>query len=148
MLTTAAYILSTVSLLFPGYTLKKDHVRQVECIAAAVYSEARGEPAIGQVAVAHVVVNRVRSGLYPKDACGVVFQPHQFTGLKRDMRVNDPKAWKQSVKVAISAYTYVIHDPTGGALWYYNPKKAKPKWRNSFKFAAYIGNHRFLKPKG
>ena len=52
----------------------KDNARQMRCLAEAIYFEARSEPEAGQAAVAQVVLNRVRSGIYPTDVCGVVYQ--------------------------------------------------------------------------
>ena len=87
------------------------------CMAMAVYHEARSEPLAGQVAVAHVVLNRAASDLYPDDICGVVTQPRQFSFDWHAPR--NVQAWEQSVMVAESVLRGDTVDPTGGALWYH-----------------------------
>jgi len=63
------------------------------CLAQAVHWEARGEPPLGQVAVAHVVLNRVRSSLFPDTVCEVVHQPRQFTDIPADYSPEGP-SWE------------------------------------------------------
>lgn len=87
------------------------------CLAMAVYHEARGEPLPGQVAVAHVVLNRVASPRWPDSVCAVVTQPRQFS-----FRWSAPRetgAWRRAVAVAAAALAGRSQDPTGGALYFH-----------------------------
>lgn len=109
------------------------------CLAMAVYHESRGEPLIGQVAVAHVVLNRTQSDLYPDDVCAVVTQPRQFPFDWNAPR--NTRAWEQSVMVAESVLSGDTFDPTGGALWYHRID-IRVAW-SSDKEGLTIGEHIF-----
>lgn len=87
------------------------------CLSMAIYHEARGEPLAGQVAVAMVIMNRVRSEQFPDDVCGVVTQPRQFSFVWAPPR--DTRAWDQAVMIADRVLAGDIIDPTGGALHYH-----------------------------
>jgi len=120
----------------------------INCIATAVYHEARGEPEKGQFAVAHVVLNRVKSDKHPNTACEVVYEPYQFT----DIDKANPKAglhWDKAVYVAILSSTGLRGDRTKGATMYHNPITApSPRW--DFSQLAYVDdiyNHRFYREK-
>lgn len=117
------------------------------CIATAVYHEARGEPITGQIAVAYAIKNRVGSNDFPDTACGVVYDEKyavQFTGIKKARPDYSSKAWDRAVEVAVLSWIGFVDDPTGGARFYYNPKKAeRPSWTR-IKIAAIIGNHTFF----
>lgn len=122
--------------------------KDINCMARAVYHEARGEPNAGQSAVAHVILNRVadqKNGHYhPDTICGVVYAPGQFTDLKPDMVIEDKDAWRKAVALSILAYMGDTEDPTKGALWYFNPDKVKkPDFLKPRKKATRLGNHVF-----
>lgn len=117
---------------------------QLFCQATAVYHEARGEPVMGQVAVAYVVKNRMQDPAYANDACSVVYDPGQFSDIRSAKPDYSSQAWAYAVEAAAFTQMGYVEDPTGGALWYYNPKKAKWRWWNGVKVGVKIGDHVFL----
>lgn len=143
---TIGYIMAGISLLFPGYEISEYNAKQIQCVAAVVYHEARGESDWGQIAVAHVVMNRVRDKRWPNYACGVALQPHQFTGLPRKLTVAEEQAWENAVDIAIGVVSGIIEDPTHGADHYYAPDLVgRPRWSKDMLFVAGIGGHAFFK---
>lgn len=114
---------------------------EVTMLARAVFGEARGEPYIGQVAVAAVILNRVKSPLFPKTISGVIFQPGAFTA------VGDGQIWLQPNGTAYKAARDAINgwDPSGGALYYFNPATATSSWIWSRPQIKRIGDHIFTK---
>lgn len=108
-------------------------------LARAVYGEARGESYQGQVAVAAVILNRVKSGEFPNTVKGVIFEPLAFTC------VADKQIYLEPNATAIKAAREAINgaDPSGGALYYWNPVKATSKWVWSRPIIKRIGNHVF-----
>lgn len=126
----------------PDYAHK---AKQIECIAKAVYHEARGEPKIGQIAVAYSVINRRDDPRFPSTSCGVVFQPKQYSHIDKAKFDLSSREWNRAVDVAANVYFKKVSDPTNGARWYYNPDKAKPYWRKYAEGnAVTIGNHKFI----
>lgn len=110
-------------------------------LAKCVYAEARGEPYVGQVAVAAVVLNRVRSASFPNTIAGVIYQPWAFTCVN-DGQINlspDNNAIK-AAKDALNGW-----DPTNGCLYYYNPATATSSWIWSRPVMLSIGKHNFAK---
>ena len=108
-------------------------------LARVVYGEARGEPYTGQVAVAAVVLNRVRSSSFPNSVAGVVYQSGAFDCVS-DGQINltpNQSAYK-AAKDALNGW-----DPTYGCLFYYNPRTATSKWMLSRTVKLSIGNHAF-----
>ncbi len=103
---------------------------ELECLVRNVYHEARGQSALGQAAVAHVTLNRVKSPLYPDTVCGAVWQngPCSWTEDGKSDRLTDLDALGQAVDIALAASRGKIKDPTGGALHYYAHDTAKPYW--------------------
>jgi len=87
------------------------------CLSMAIYHEARGEPLAGQVAVAMVIMNRVRSDQFPDDVCSVVTQPDQFSFIWVPPR--DARAWDQAIMIADRVLAGDIIDMTEGALHYH-----------------------------
>ena len=127
--------------------------KEVHCLAQNVYHEARGESISGQIAVAHVTLNRVKDERWPDTICGVVKQGYekapacQFSWWcdgKSD-KVRDRKSFEQAVEIAAFTMIDWIEDNTRGAVFYYNPQKADPRWASSFTQVAEIENHLFLK---
>lgn len=108
-------------------------------LAKAVYAEARGESYTGQVAVAAVILNRVKSASFPNTISGVIYQPWAFTA------VNDGQINLTPNQTAINAARDALNgwDPTYGALYYFNPRTATSKWIWSRKQTITIGNHIF-----
>ena len=110
-------------------------------LARLVYGEARGEPYTGQVAVAAVVLNRVRNSSFPNTIAGVIYQSGAFD-VVADGQINlTPNS--TAIKAAQDALNG--WDPTYGAIYYFNPKTATNKWIWSRPMTVTIGNHRFCK---
>lgn len=116
---------------------------EINCIATAVYHEARGEPIKGQAAVANVILNRVESSRFPDTACEVVYQPHQFTDVGKASPDKDSRAWELAVAVAALTYMGEIVDYTKGATHYYAHKKVTPWWSPEKQTTTVIGGHTF-----
>lgn len=113
----------------------------VNLLARVVYGEARGEPYTGQVAVAAVVLNRVKSSKFPNSISGVVYQSGAFDAVA-DGQINmtpDTTA-KKAAQDALNGW-----DPSYGAIYYFNPSTATNKWIWSRPMTVTIGNHRFCK---
>lgn len=114
---------------------------ELNLLARCVYSEARGEPYTGQVAVAAVVLNRVRNSSFPNTVSGVIYQPGAFTAVS-DGQINltpNETAYK-AARDALNGW-----DPTNGCLYYYNPATATSKWIWSLKVELTIGRHSFAR---
>lgn len=119
-----------------GYSSSDEYL-----LAKCVYAEARGEPYVGQVAVAAVVLNRVKSASFPNTIAGVIYQPWAFTAVN-DGQINlSPNATAiKAAKDALNGW-----DPTNGCLYYYNPSTATSKWIWSRTVMLSIGKHNFAK---
>ncbi len=113
----------------------------IQLMANAVYGEARGEPYIGQVAVAAVILNRIESATFPNTASGVIFEPRAFTA------VADGQIWLTPNEQAKKAVLDAINgwDPTGNALYYFNPDTATSGWIWTRPQIKKIGKHIFCK---
>jgi len=112
---------------------------EVYLLAKVVHGEARGEPYVGKVAVAAVVLNRVADRSFPNTVAGVVYQPGAFTAVT-DGQINlAPDA--ESLRAARDAING--WDPSGNALYYYNPAIATSDWIYSRRVVTVIGGHRF-----
>ncbi len=110
-------------------------------LSRLVYSEARGEPYTGQVAVASVVLNRVKSSSFPNSVSGVIYQRGAFDAVS-DGQINltpDSTATK-AAQDALNGW-----DPSYGAIYYFNPNTATSAWIWSRPLTVTIGNHRFCK---
>ena len=108
-------------------------------LARLISAEARGEPYVGQVAVGAVVLNRVAHSSFPNSISGVIYQSGAFTCLY-DGQFNKAVA-DSAYKAARDALNG--WDPSGGAIYYYNPRTATSKWIFSRKTITTIGKHRF-----
>ena len=108
-------------------------------LAKCVHAEARGEPYVGQVAVAAVILNRVKDAAFPNTISGVVYQPWAFTAVN-DGQINlEPNSTAyQAAQDALNGW-----DPTYGCLYYYNPTTATSKWIFSRQTVVTIGKHVF-----
>ncbi len=113
--------------------------QEMDLMARAVYSEARGEPYKGQVAIAAVIINRVLHPLFPNTVRGVIFQPWQFTA------VHDGQFWLEPNQVSYTASKAALDgwDPSGGAIYYYNPETATSRWVFYRQVILKIGQHYF-----
>ena len=112
---------------------------QVELLARLISAEARGEPYTGQVAVGAVVLNRVKHPSFPNTMAGVIYQNGAFSCIN-DGQFNEPVA-ESAYRAARDALNGA--DPSGGAIYYFNPAKATSAWIWSRPLLVVIGNHRF-----
>jgi spore germination cell wall hydrolase CwlJ-like protein len=143
--------------LMPAEQLRAEVSKSdADCLAQAVYFEARSEPAAGQAAVAQVVMNRVRSPYYPKSVCGVVFQGAAHAGcqfsfacdgsLRRGVR--DQAAWTRAQDVAGK----VLHGDDNALrlapALNYHADYVKPKWASRLARVEQIGRHIFYQAVG
>jgi N-acetylmuramoyl-L-alanine amidase len=112
---------------------------EVYLLARTIYAEGRGEPYTGQVAIGAVVLNRVRSRQFPNTISGVVYQKHAFTAVS-DGQINltPNETAMRAAKDAINGW-----DPTGGAIYYYNPAVATSAWIFDRQTVTVIGKHVF-----
>jgi spore germination cell wall hydrolase CwlJ-like protein len=119
--------------------------REQDCLAKAVYFEARGETVEGQLAVAEVVINRAGSGRYPADLCSVITQPWQFSFIRKG-RFPAPdmgsEAWRKAVAVAKIAQGQLADRLPSNVLWYHADYVA-PSWGKRLTRQAKIGLHIF-----
>lgn len=113
--------------------------KDMELLARAVYSEARGEPFQGQVAIAAVILNRVEHPDFPDTISGVIYQPWAFTA------VHDGQFWLTPNGTAYAAVEAALagEDPSKGAIFYYNPVTATNRWIRSRPIITTIGKHVF-----
>ncbi len=110
-------------------------------LARIISAEARGEPYVGQVAVGAVVLNRVKLASFPDTIAGVIYQKGAFSALSDgqfDKPISD-SAWN-AARDALNGW-----DPTGGAIYYYNPQKTTSKWIYTRPVLVTIGSHVFAK---
>jgi len=120
---------------------------QTNCLATAVYFESRGESVEGQLAVAHVVMNRAVSGRYPPDWCSVVKQPAQFSFVRHGefpYADTNSYAWKKAEAVAQLAASNVVHSVDPDVLWYHATYVA-PSWGRRLSMVEKIGAHIFYR---
>lgn len=137
---------------------QQSELRNLKCLAMNVYHEARGEPSMGQFAVAVVTMNRVESSRYPNDVCRVVYQKGWSSKRKRyvaafswtlDRNSDIPEeslAWKNAMAIAEKVYLEedVRKSKIKGAL-YYHADYVKPRWASKKLRVAKIGRHIFYK---
>ncbi len=114
----------------------------IELLARLISSEAPGQPYEGQVAVAAVVLNRVRDPRFPDTIREVIFQPGQFTVISNGQFYKRPVT-AQAYEAAIDALRG--RDPSRGALFFFNPRKTSNKFLWSREVTVEIGDHRFAK---
>lgn len=113
----------------------------VNLLAHLIYGEARGESYIGQVAVGAVIMNRVRSSLFPNTIAGVIYQKGAFDAVSDgQINMSPDNSAKKAAQDAINGW-----DPSYGAIYYFNPATATNKWIWSRPVTVIIGKHRFCK---
>lgn len=117
---------------------------ELRCLAGAVYFESRGESLVGQLAVAHVVINRAKSGRFPTSLCGVVHQKSQFSFVRggKMPAVREGKLWSNAVAVALIARDGSWKTQAPGAL-FFHARYVSPGWRKAR--IAQIDNHIFYR---
>ena len=122
------------------------------CMAQAIYFEARGEPFEGQLAVAQVVLNRVRDERYPNETCAVVFENEtwrhrcqfSFACDGRSDRPRDLSAWVSAIKTARMVGTGHLRDLTQAST-HYHAEYVAPEWASRFRQTVKIGRHYFYR---
>lgn len=131
---------------------------EIECLALNIYFEARGESEVGQLAVGHVVMNRVASARFPSTVCDVIQQGGELRRYRcqfswwcdgRSDKPRNKRLWEKSGELALKVYWGQTADPTEGALWYH-ADYVKPYWRKEFERGPKIGRHIFYSqiPRG
>ena len=173
---------ASASLMLPGFTIRTDRAetpavqsvpedarhryadligpdamdKEQRCLAEAVYFESRSEPEAGQAAVAQVVLNRVKSGLYPSNVCGVVYQNrHRYMGCQfsfacegKALRITDSGSWATATRIAQSVIEGRTYLAEVGDATHYHADYVKPGWSRRLRKMDVIGRHIFyeLKP--
>jgi spore germination cell wall hydrolase CwlJ-like protein len=121
--------------------------QEANCIATAVYFEARGEALEGQLAVARVIMNRAASGQYPASWCSVVTQPSQFSFVRHGQMPApnySSDAWRKAQGVTRLAMANVIPTLSDDVLWYH-ANYVNPSWGHRLSMAQKIGQHIFYR---
>jgi len=114
------------------------------CLSLALYHEARGEPLLGQLMVARVIVNRMESKRWPSSMCGVITQDRQFSFYRKDKtpKPRDETAWAKAQKLAVE----IINDPDilpFSTSDHYHNFNVRPVWRRRLHKVVRIGRHVF-----
>ena len=111
-------------------------------LARMIAAEARGEPYVGQVAVGAVILNRVEHPSFPNSISGVIYQPGAFSAIDDGQWAKTPvtESARNAAQAALDGW-----DPTGGAIYYYNPAKTTNKWIYSRPVITTIGAHVFAR---
>lgn len=137
---TMCAVISVSILYYPSVRVYAQ-TSDLQLLARAVNGEARGEPYTGQVAVAAVILNRVNHSSFPNTIAGVIYQPGAFTAVS-DGQINVPISADSTVykacRDAMNGW-----DPSGGAIYYFNPDTATNSWIWSRPLIVQIGKHRF-----
>lgn len=112
---------------------------EIALLARVISAESRGEPYEGQVAVGAVILNRIAHPSFPNTLAGVIYQPGAFSCLD-DGQIDAPvyESAQRAARDAMNGW-----DPTGGAIYYFNPATATSKWIWSRPLITVIGSHRF-----
>jgi len=141
------------SSLFGGFTEEEFRARELRCMTAAIYFEARSESRRGQIAVAQVVMNRVRANVYPDTACGVIFQGQwnrnacqfSFACDGKPERANDKARWQEAKTLAreVMRGEHWLNDI--GYATHYHATYVQPHWARHFNRVKQIGQHIFYK---
>ena len=129
----------------------KDTARQMRCLAEAIYFESRSEPEAGQAAVAQVVLNRVRSGIYPTTVCGVVYQDRNrpfacqfsFACEGKSLRIEEPGPWAVATRIADEVVSGKSYNPDVAQAVNYHAAYVAPFWVGYLKRVDRIGLHIF-----
>jgi spore germination cell wall hydrolase CwlJ-like protein len=141
--------------LFGGLTEDEFRARELRCMATGIYFEARDEPVKGQIAVAQVIMNRIRSPFYPKTICGVVYQGERnrhgcqfsFTCTGKHNSVKEKPEWATAVKLAKQVIAGEVWLDEVGYATHYHATYVHPPWRHELDKICQIGGHIFYKMK-
>ena len=122
-----------------GSSSSSSYQSNVNLLARVISGEARGESYTGQVAIAAVVLNRVKHSSFPSTIAGVVYQPGAFTAVSDgQINITPPQSCYNAARDALNGW-----DPTYGAIYYYNPVTATNSWIRTRKVITTIGKHVF-----
>lgn len=132
---------SKVAAVTPSRSLNGYSREDIMNLARVINAEACGESYVGQVAVGAVVLNRIKSNGFPNNISGVIFQKHAFSS------VSEGTFWNQPSTSCVNAANDALKgwDPTGGAIYFYNPSKPCASWIFTRTVIKRIGNHVFAK---
>jgi Cell Wall Hydrolase len=138
-----------LSLALQGEDLEKAK----QCLAEAIYFEARSEPEKGQYAVAQVVMNRTRTGYYPATVCGVVYEnknrrnacQFSFACDGKPDRVRDPKSWATAERIADDVLMNGAYLPDIGTSTHYHATYVRPRWIRDMTDRHRLGTHVFYR---
>jgi spore germination cell wall hydrolase CwlJ-like protein len=133
----------------------EERVKHEKCLTEAIYFEARGEPVRGQIAVAQVIMNRVFSGRYPNNVCGVVYQNAnrhmacQFSFACDNVpdRVNEPAAWERAKQISRDTLDGKYWLTDVGKATHYHAYWVRPHWVREMQKLDKIGVHTFYRPR-
>ena len=136
-------------------SIEPSQADEMECLTEAVYFEARSEPFIGQLAVANVIMERVRSSEFPNTVCSVVHDATEWNGVPirnrcafsywcdgKHERMTDKEAYKTARNVARMAIDGVLYEAVMGST-FYHASYVQPEWSTNFNFLTRIGKHLF-----
>ncbi len=139
---------------YKGESQAEFEARERRCLAIAIYFEARGEPVRGQVAVGQVILNRVRSPLFPETICGVVYQGQMAPGCQFsfacDGKTDNPRKdaqWAQAQALAKKISSGQVWLPDVGYSTYYHANYVRPDWVGDMSKIDKIGRHIFYKKR-
>ncbi len=139
---------------YQGESQAEFEARERRCLAIAIYFEARGEPTRGQVAVGQVILNRVRSPLFPETVCGVVYQGQMNPGCQFsftcDGKTDNPRndgQWAQAQSIAKRIMAGELWLPEVGYSTYYHANYVRPDWTGDMSRIDTIGRHIFYKKR-
>lgn len=118
--------------------------RELKCLAAGIYFEAKGEPLAGQLAVAEVILNRSNSGRYPNSVCSVITQPGQFSFVRRGKIPKAPSnaQWRRALAVAQVAEKNLWESHVSDAM-FFHASYVNPRWKRAR--VGQVGNHIFYR---
>src|SRR5215467_9164061 len=139
---------------YKGESQAEFEARERRCLATAIYFEARGEPLRGQIAVGQVILNRVRSPMFPQTICGVVYQGQMHPGCQFsfacDGRTDVPRPdarWDLAQKLAKRITAGEVWLPEVGYSTYYHADYVSPQWKSAMNKIDSIGRHIFYKKR-
>ena len=146
---------SSMTWYVPGPTRQATAVssKERQCLATAIYFEARGEPQRGQIAVAQVILNRVASGTYPDTICGVVYQnknrrnacQFSFACDGKPDTIKEKKAWAVAEEIAGEVVSGEVQVAEVAGATHYHASYVSPRWAPRLKRLAKIGQHIFYR---
>jgi len=137
-------LIAFLTLLLSGIDIAEaKNFNEFNCLSMTIYYEARGEPIPGQFAVGSVVMNRVRSHVYPNSVCKVVHQPYQFSWtLLKNLQIKDINAWRDAQHVAWIILHAGLRTNVGNSMDYHSVE-VTPRWSTHYVKMLTIGNHIF-----